>query len=266
MKIGLIDHMGWGNMGDAAIQEAFIANIKKRLPGAELVAFSLYPEDTTERHRIVCYPINWACPSSDSGPNPASGPKTKKSRIILFAKRHRALYTLLKRGVDSFREAAFLLRSYRIVRRLDLLVFSGGGQLCELYGPLPYNVFKFCVMARLSNTPVYLVGVGADLLRRPLNKFFAKWAVRLATYASFRSVESQALIRKLGVTRKTFVCPDPLMPLVYRIICAPETRMVVALKWCEIYWLGPAALSISRARRALRQTGRHSWPESDRFL
>ena len=32
-RIGLLDHMGYGNMGDAAIQEAFIANIRRRLPG-----------------------------------------------------------------------------------------------------------------------------------------------------------------------------------------------------------------------------------------
>ena len=38
-KIGLFDHMGWGNMGDAAIQDAFIINIKKRLPGAVMVVF-----------------------------------------------------------------------------------------------------------------------------------------------------------------------------------------------------------------------------------
>src|ERR1700735_1467658 len=55
--IGLLDHMGYGNLGDAAVQESVIANIKKRLPNARLVAFSLSPEDTIKRHGIPCYPI-----------------------------------------------------------------------------------------------------------------------------------------------------------------------------------------------------------------
>ena len=49
--IGLLDHMGLGNMGDAAILEAFIGNIRMRAPSATLVAFSLNPRDTNRRHR-----------------------------------------------------------------------------------------------------------------------------------------------------------------------------------------------------------------------
>ena len=90
---------------------------------------------------------------------------------------------------------------------------SGGGQLCELHGDLPYNVFKFCVLARLSSTPVFIVGVGADLLKRPWNKFFARSSVRLANYVSLRSEESQAVIRNLGVKTETHVCPDPAYSL-----------------------------------------------------
>src|SRR5208337_853346 len=59
-KIGLFDHMGFGNMGDAAIQESFIANIQSRIPNAHLVAFSSIPEDTRERHKLESYPIFWS--------------------------------------------------------------------------------------------------------------------------------------------------------------------------------------------------------------
>ena len=55
--IGLLDHMGYGNLGDAAIQEAVITNIKKRLPNAQLVGFSLIPDDTMKRHGIPCHPL-----------------------------------------------------------------------------------------------------------------------------------------------------------------------------------------------------------------
>ena len=57
MRIGLLDHMGYGNLGDAATQEALIANIKIRLPDANIVGFSLNPDDTRKRHNIPCYSI-----------------------------------------------------------------------------------------------------------------------------------------------------------------------------------------------------------------
>ncbi len=106
-----------------------------------------------------------------------------------------------------------MARSYRVVRSLDLLVLSGGGQLCDLHPGLPYNVFKFCLLARLSAVPVFIVGVGASRLKYTRNKFFAKWAVRWADYTSFRSLESRALIRSLGVKSEIHVCPDPAYAL-----------------------------------------------------
>ncbi len=67
----------------------------------------------------------------------------------------------------------------------------------------------FCALAKLSRTPVIIVGVGADLLERSASKFFAKWSVRLADYTSFRSLESHARIRALGVMKDAYVSPDP---------------------------------------------------------
>ena len=141
-----------------------------------------------------------------SSTNTASG---VKSKFTASAKKCHILYIVAKPVHDIIRELAHLIRSYRLVRSLDLLVMAGGGQLCELWKDLPYNVFKFCVLAKLARTPVLIVGVGADLLQRPVNRFFAKWSVRLADYVSLRSVQSQALVRSLGVRRKTHVCPDP---------------------------------------------------------
>jgi polysaccharide pyruvyl transferase WcaK-like protein len=212
-RIGLLDHMGWGNMGDAAVQEVFIINIKRRLPDAVLIGFSLYPEDTRKRHNIVSYPIRWWYPGSKTSRTSSGHVAHQTSRVKALRTRFPAFYAFAKLIYDCIRELVHLIRSYKIVRSLDLLIFSGGGQLCELHGDLPYNVFKFCVLAKLSNTPVFIIGVGADLLERRLNKFLARWSVRLANYASFRSDESRALVQSLGVKTETHVCPDPAYAL-----------------------------------------------------
>src|SRR5215469_1757239 len=212
-RIGLFDHMGWGNMGDAAVQEAFIINITRRVPDATLIGFSLYPEDTRKRHNIVSYPIRWWYPGWEATHKPMANVPDRTSRRKELRTKFPTFYAFAKRIYDCGRELAHLIRSYKVVRSLDVLLFSGGGQLCEMHGDLPYNVFKFCVLAKLANTPVCIVGVGADLLQRPLNKFFAKWSVRLADYTSFRSNESKALVQSLGVKTKTHVCPDPAYAL-----------------------------------------------------
>jgi polysaccharide pyruvyl transferase WcaK-like protein len=202
-------------MGDAAVQEAFLANIKRRLPNARLIAFSLNPGDTTKRHGLASYPITWSYPGdgSESYPTKALG---LLARIKARLKRWRIFYAVGKPIHDVVQELAHLVRSYGIVRSLDLLIISGGGQLCELWrGPWshPYNVFKFCALAKLSRTPVFIVGVGAGPLEHPLSKFFARWSVRLADYTSFRDVESQALLRDVGANATTYVYPDPAYAL-----------------------------------------------------
>jgi polysaccharide pyruvyl transferase WcaK-like protein len=198
--IGLLDHMGFGNMGDAAVQEAFITNIKRRLPNAHLVAFSLYPDDTRKRHDIVSYPIKWSYPQLNGSEASAQDDTIHQSKLKAILKSCRPLYAISKPVHDLLREFTHLIRSYKVVCSLDLLVISGGGQLCDLHGDLPYNVFKFCLLARLAKKRVFIVGV-------------AKWSVRLAHYVSFRSEESRDLIRSLGVKKETHVCPDPAYAL-----------------------------------------------------
>jgi polysaccharide pyruvyl transferase WcaK-like protein len=212
-RIGLMDHMGFGNMGDAAIQESLIANIRRRIPTAQLVAFSSIPEDTRQRHNLESYPIFWSYQKRDGSDASPARPATLTSWLKQALKGCRPFYAVAKPVHDLLHEIVHLIRSYSTVKSLDLLLVAGGGQLCELWRTLPYNVFKFCVLAKLSNTPLFIVSVGAGPLTRPLNKTFARWSVRLADYASFRDVESQALLHSLGVTRETYVYPDPVYAL-----------------------------------------------------
>ena len=94
--VGLFDHMGFGNMGDAAVLEAFIANIKKRLPNAHLVAFSLYPDDTRERHGLACYPIRWWYPGWKVDDSPTDGASEASHKLKSRLKKWRTFYALAK--------------------------------------------------------------------------------------------------------------------------------------------------------------------------
>src|SRR5713101_5955830 len=100
-RIGLLDHMGYGNLGDAAIQEAVIANIKKRLPDARLVGFSFIPDDTIKRHGIPCYPSWWSYPRPEKAGIPtAEKKKSLKSILKSVLKKNPLIYRCAKAVSD----------------------------------------------------------------------------------------------------------------------------------------------------------------------
>jgi polysaccharide pyruvyl transferase WcaK-like protein len=214
--IGLLDHMGYGNLGDAAIQDSVIANIKKRLPNARLVGFSLIPDDTKKRHGIPCYPILRWHPTLEKTGNQVGRWTSVKLRLKSALKRIPIVYVCAKSALELVREAVFWVRSYRALRSLDLLIISGGGQLCEVWrGPWshPYTIFKFSLLTKLARKRLYFLNVGAGPLKHPLSRFFARCAVQFADYRSFRDDESRDLVRSLGVKSKTHVYPDPAYAL-----------------------------------------------------
>jgi len=211
MKIGLLDHMGYGNLGDAATQEALIANVKTRVPDAQIVGFSLNPDDTRKRHNILCYSItHWHPGLRKSGQTSADG-RNLRSRVKSILKKIPVVSAMALCARNLVRELVHLGRSFKILRSLDSLIIAGGGQLCELWrGPWshPYNVFKFSVLTKLANRKLLFLNVGAGPLDSILSRVFVRCSVGLADYVSFRDVESQTLVRRVGVKRQTHVFPD----------------------------------------------------------
>ena len=216
MKIGLLDHMGYGNLGDAATQEALIANIKTRVPDADIVGFSLNPDDTRKRHNVLCYPItHWHPGLNKSGQASADGTNIRL-RLKSVLKKIPVFSSIALRALNLVRELVHLRRSFKVLRSLDKLIIAGGGQLGELWrGPWshPYNVFKFSLLAKLANTKLLILNVGAGPLNSRLGRWFVKSSIYLANYVSFRDLESQALIQRLGVKCKTHVFPDSVYAL-----------------------------------------------------
>jgi len=216
MKIGLLDHMGYGNLGDAATQDALIANIKARVPGANIVAFSLNPDDTRRRHNIPCYSITHWHPGLHKEGKEGTVVRNPRSRLQSILKNIPVFYALVLWILNLVRELMHLGRSFRVLRTLDTLIIAGGGQLCELWrGPWshPYNVFKFSFLTKLANRKLLFVNVGAGPVNSLLSRVFVRCSVALADYVSFRDVESQRLVKRLGVGRQTHVFADSVYAL-----------------------------------------------------
>ncbi|HEY1262960.1 MAG TPA: polysaccharide pyruvyl transferase family protein [Terriglobales bacterium] len=205
-RIALLHHTGCGNLGDDAIIDAVVANVRRRWASAGIAVFSMNPEDTVKRHGIQSFPARnyeW-----ESSADPAKGSPPARSRFLDWLGTTRNPIIRMPRAAWS--ELCWLVRSYRRLRSFDLLIVSGGGQLTERGGPwsFPFSLFVWAQMARMAGVRLVFGNVGAGPLNHPLSKWFIIRALRAASYVSFRNKESQELVASLGFTRTSHVFPD----------------------------------------------------------
>lgn len=216
IRIGLLNHIGSGNLGDDATLNVVMHNIKCRLPQAQIVAFSMSPDDTTKRHGIPSYPLRTQTWSF--GYKPTTTELNVKETIKTLVGRYRgvfcflkAMYTLVIRWPRiCIRELSFLWASRRIIKSLDLLLISGGGQLTEWGGPwgFPYTLFKWVLLAKSAGVKCVFLNVGAGPLNHMVSRLFVARALWAADYVSFRDDQSRMLASKIGFTRESRVYPD----------------------------------------------------------
>lgn len=226
-RVGIYGPFGWGNLGDAAIQESMIANIRERLPKVEIVGYSLNPENTQQLHGISSVAIvrSWrprqapAVATSkrvESHPAPSvragyAGLKRVLKRLPVVGDLLVALRRVLEPLFQAGSELTFMRRVFCTLRDVDVFIISGGGQVADFWGGAwhhPYTMLKWVVCARLARCRVFVVSVGTGPIQAPLSGLFLRSALRLAHYRSYRDVESHALVSRWGFTRHDPVYPD----------------------------------------------------------
>jgi len=215
------------NLGDWAIQEATMANIRERHPNVCLRLVAIFPEITTELHGVPSLPIDrsgrWpddgaSGADADEGSEDLTSTATERSvlgRVKEAAKSLRRVYAVLKSVLDALRlardELRHIGRAYRFLRGIDLLIVSGGGQLDEYWGGAwdhPYALFKWGLLAKLTGTRFMVLSVGTCDLESKLSLFFIRHALRLASYRSYRDRTSKELLEHMAFTRNDAVYPD----------------------------------------------------------
>jgi len=220
-RIAILHHTGGGNLGDDAIMDVVIHNIRLRWPHAEISAFSMNPGDTGKRHGIPSYPIRRHTWGIGYGSDGNEETRTRRGiRNWLTTTKTPAIR--LPRNI--LRELEFLITSFRKLRPFDMFVVSGGGQLTERSGPwgFPYAILIWILMARLAGVRRIFLNVGAGPLRHPLSKFFVRWSLYAANYVSFRDEPSQTLARRIGFTGASRVFPDNVYSLEVPALALPS--------------------------------------------
>jgi polysaccharide pyruvyl transferase WcaK-like protein len=164
---------GSANLGDTAIQEVMIAELRKRRPDVAFVGLSSKPEDVAHTLGIPGFPATGLGQVVRPGEEPRAEPLPGGGRL------------------GSVRNI------FRAADHLDMVIVSGGGQLEDFWGgpwAHPFRLLVWAASARARGRALAAFGVGVDELRSPLSNRFARTAIRLAAVRYFRDVDSAVRI------------------------------------------------------------------------
>jgi polysaccharide pyruvyl transferase WcaK-like protein len=228
ISIALLAPYSGANLGDAAIQEAVIQNVRRRYPDAYISGITANPVFTAARHGIPCFPIaarSLEIASRLQGESEGAARASERSERSSLRARARELAKgvpvvgpVLRRAARvgrwvwaARREVVHLAQGLRFALHLDAIVVAGSGQLDDEWGGAwahPYALFKWALLSRIAGAQFVVLSVGAGLLRSSMSRWFVRGALRLACYRSYRDPGSKALLRDLPFTHEDRCWPD----------------------------------------------------------
>ncbi|WP_139974144.1 polysaccharide pyruvyl transferase family protein [Ochrobactrum sp. CGA5] len=178
MRIGLFGQFGSGNTGNDGSLEAMLQLLKRNYPDAKLICICSKPDTVAQTFDLPVYPVSQAASSN-----------------WLLRTINKAMLHFPRRAVGFC--SAFLVSS-----QLDLIVVPGTGILDDFNeNPFgwPFTVLRWSLAAKLANTRMIFVSIGAGPVDHPLSRFFIRRASRLAAFRSYRDQVSHDFMKHLGV-------------------------------------------------------------------
>jgi polysaccharide pyruvyl transferase WcaK-like protein len=248
-RIGLLEHAGYGNLGDDATVAAVLHHVRLRWPKAQVTGLTLNPSDTRKRHGITSYALRRDCkvpPATLSAePIPESRLKAALGKYPLLAFLGRAIRAIGYRAPRAvIQETVFFFQSFRVAKSLDLLIICGGGQLRDsAAGPYTFlsTIFKWVLLAKLTGARCYFVNLGAGPLNTRSARIFLRAALSLSDGTSFRDNRSRMLVQRVGFRGATCVHADCVYSLPVPVDkvarrTSRRRRPVVGISPMRVFW------------------------------
>ncbi len=120
----------------------------------------------------------------------------------------------------------------RTLRAADILIIPGTGLLTDACGLMewgPYNLFKWCLIARMRGRRFCLLVSVSGRVYSALGKYFVKAALSLANFRSYRDYASLEYLRRIGFeTNGDPVYPDLVFGLPRSIITDRSSKTTKA--------------------------------------
>ncbi len=273
LRIALLTPYSGNNLGDAAIQDALIANIRLRFPGAQFSGISLNCDNFLERHASSAFPLHFTNRpyygmSDRKGTDEEHAPQRSDQKKLSLISTKNVLRQVpllgwcLKKiyvgGKVVWGEARHSAEAYRFLRAHDLLIVSGGGQLDDEWGGAwghPFALLKWTVLARIAQVPCGIASVGVGKVTSIKSRLFLSWALRRADYRSYREGNTRKVATSLLSRAETdSVVPDLAFSMPLSHLPAPAGLRSIA-QGRTIVAIGPMAYA---------KPG--SWPYENRAL
>ena len=258
-SIALLTPYTGGNLGDAAIQDAMIANLRLRLPDADFFGICLNCDNFVTQHGVGAFPL---CGTNrpfygmsrrevedqpaieECSTNKVNQKGLNTATIKRVLKSVPGLGTCLRIArvlvITIPQEIYHSVQSYRFLRMQDVLIVSGGGQLDDEWGGPwghPFALFKWAVLAWIARVPYAIASVGACKVTSITSRLFLSATLRMARYRSYRDKNSRgtaagllqqatedSIVPDLGFSLPSCVLPPPA-----GIRSASRGRPVVAI-------------------------------------
>lgn len=227
-KIAIFGHYGNNNYGDESIIEAIIDNIKQRSSkNVDISCFSINPKDSNLRHSVDAFPIRrisiqtasnagikkQSNLSSSHQPNnqPQMGLKKYIKRVKVIVATVHLVGELISVTKQIPSEIVFLHKSYKNLKKYDLLIVTGSNQFMDSFGGVggfPYTLFKWAILCKLARVKLVFASVGAGPIYSKLSMFLIRMAVLMGDYVSYRDDASKKMVESSWWPINGYVYPD----------------------------------------------------------
>ena len=181
-RIALFGHFGWGNFGNESTFQAMLVYLRHLEPGAEFNCICTGPEKVALMYGIKAEPSRSAIVK----------PWTSKNAAVKWGRR----FVI---GVPS--EIYRWLESVARLWGTEALIVPGTGVLTDAYTLLnwgPYDMFRWSVAAKVCRSKLLFVSIGAGPIYSRAGKFFAKAALSLADFRSYRDESTLKYLQNIG--------------------------------------------------------------------
>lgn len=178
MRITLLGQFGSGNSGNDGSLEAMLLYLRRMRPDADLLCICASPTVVSAKFNIR---------SMGVGGPPLTNPWMRQLDRLLGKVPSRLM--LLVSCLFGFDKA-------------DLMIIPGTGILDdfqEKWFGWPFVVFCWCLVARLRNTRIAFVSIGAGPMKSRLSRWFLRSAAQMASYRSYRDDFSLNYMKMIGV-------------------------------------------------------------------
>lgn len=230
IRVGLFGPYHSNNLGDTATQMAVMANLRRHHAGIEFISICFDPQDAARTHGVSAFNMTGTesyihVPHSGTL-DPENNRGLQQKPWLMRWLPYKA-YMLVSHVWQSW-------NIYRFTRKIDVLLISGGGQLCDFWGgpwARPFELLVWTVACRLRRKRVVVFATAADNLTTRIGRVMCFLAMRLSHYTVYRDEYTVQAAREAGLENPGHACPDAAfsLPLPETLSSNPTTIQPVVL-------------------------------------